>query len=45
MQSNKRQQERVFIIGVGCTAFIKPRGQRMTNDVRVPGTPLPRIRG
>lgn len=34
--SNKRKQERVFIIGVGCTAFIKPRGTRTTNDVRHP---------
>jgi len=24
---------RVFIIGVGCTAFTKPRGQRQTNDM------------
>ncbi|KAI0030339.1 thiolase-like protein [Vararia minispora EC-137] len=31
--SNKRPQERVFIVGVGCTAFIKPRGTRTTNDM------------
>ncbi|KAI9453672.1 thiolase-like protein [Lactarius psammicola] len=27
------ERERVFIIGVGCTAFIKPRGQRGTNEM------------
>ncbi|KAI0056781.1 thiolase-like protein [Artomyces pyxidatus] len=27
------KQQRVFIIGVGCTAFIKPRGTRSTNDM------------
>ncbi|KZV61374.1 thiolase-like protein [Peniophora sp. CONT] len=31
--SNQRKQERVFIVGVGCTAFIKPRGARTTNDM------------
>jgi len=31
--ANKRKQERVFIVGVGCTAFIKPRGTRTTNDM------------
>ena len=38
---NKRKPERVFIIGVGCTAFIKPRGTRTTNDVRLSIPPLP----
>jgi len=27
------ERERVFIIGVGCTAFTKPRGQRQTNEM------------
>ncbi|KAH9981613.1 thiolase-like protein [Russula compacta] len=27
------ERERVFIVGVGCTAFTKPRGQRQTNDM------------
>ncbi|KAI0297502.1 thiolase-like protein [Multifurca ochricompacta] len=27
------ERERVFIIGVGCTAFTKPKGQRQTNDM------------
>ncbi|KAI0262479.1 thiolase-like protein [Gloeopeniophorella convolvens] len=26
-------RERVFIVGVGCTAFTKPRGQRQTNEM------------
>ncbi|KDQ54983.1 hypothetical protein JAAARDRAFT_209165 [Jaapia argillacea MUCL 33604] len=28
-----QQGKRTFIIGVGCTAFIKPRGQRTTEDM------------
>ncbi|KAH9985760.1 thiolase-like protein [Russula vinacea] len=28
------ERERVFIVGVGCTAFTKPRGERQTSEVR-----------
>jgi hypothetical protein len=33
MANEKQKQNRVFIVGVGMTAFIKPRGQRDTSDV------------
>ncbi|CAE6430793.1 unnamed protein product [Rhizoctonia solani] len=33
MANGKQGQNRVFIVGVGMTAFIKPRGQRDTSDM------------
>ncbi|KAF8599287.1 thiolase-like protein [Ceratobasidium sp. AG-I] len=33
MASDKRKQNRVFIVGAGMTAFIKPRAQRDTSDM------------
>ncbi|KAI5119796.1 hypothetical protein M0805_006593 [Coniferiporia weirii] len=35
---DQHKRERVFIIGVGCTAFIKPRGLRTTEDMGLEAT-------
>ncbi|TFY74357.1 hypothetical protein EWM64_g9655, partial [Hericium alpestre] len=33
MSTNARKPERVFIVGLGCTAFIKPRATREMSDM------------